>query len=158
MTIQSGGLPKAILEQVLASTLPSLTHLEIWLGQDEYGGDITIEDLRPLLEGSPFPLRSLGICNAEIADDVARAIATAPVVSSLEELSLRGGTLTDEGASALIDGQDLSHLRRLDLSHHFVSPEVGARLSGVAADVDLSDAQETEEYDGEVYRYTMVGE
>ena len=158
LVIQSGGLPKAILQQVLASELPSLTHLEIWLGTDMYGADITVTDLAPLLDQPPFPLTSLGICNAKIADEVAAAIASAPVVAQLEELSLFGGELTDAGAESILNGQSLSHLRRLDLHHHFMSPAVAARLQGVAGEVDVSDAMEADEYDGEVYRYVMVGE
>ena len=60
LTIQSGGLPSTILHQVLDSKLPALTHLELWLGQDDYGATITVDDLAPLLQAPPFPLTSLG--------------------------------------------------------------------------------------------------
>ncbi|MEV0564739.1 STM4015 family protein [Dactylosporangium sp. NPDC050588] len=157
LAVESGGLPAAFLRGVVDSHLPALTDLELWLGVSEYGGDITVEDLTPVLSGSGMPrLRRLALRNAEIADQVAAALAGAPVVPRLEELDLSLGILSDRGAEALLLGQPLTHLRRLDLSHHFVSAELADRLRAElpGVDVDLSDQQE--EDDGE--RYTAVSE
>jgi hypothetical protein len=67
------------------------------------------------------------------------------------------GTLTDQGAEALLSGQPLTHLRRLDLHRHFLSDEmmekVKAALPGV--DVDLSEQEDSE--DG-VWTYFMMPE
>jgi hypothetical protein len=110
--------------------LPALTHLELWLGTDNYGGDATVEDLRPILAGTRFPrLTTLGLRDAEIADQVAAALASAPVVARLEVLDLSLGLLSDTGASALLAGQPLTHLRHLDLHHHFISQPVQDRLA-----------------------------
>ncbi len=66
------------------------------------------------------------------------------------------GTLSDRGAEALLAGQPLTHLETLDLSHHFMTPELSRRLidelPGVA--VDISDAKAEEEWG----RYTAVSE
>lgn len=161
LRFESGGLPAGVVRAVGACELPALHRLDLWLGRRDYGGDASAEDLAGVLSGAGLPaLRHLGLCNAEIADAVAAAVATAPVVPRLEALDLSMGTLTDEGAKALLAGQPLTHLTRLDLEHHFLSEEmaaaVAAALPGVR--VDLSDLQVAEDFDGTLHRYTAVGE
>ncbi|WP_433532288.1 STM4015 family protein [Micromonospora sp. CA-263727] len=161
LAVESGGLSREFVGAVLASDLPALTDLELWFGTEDYGGDTTVEDLTPLLAGELFPqLRRLGLRNAEIADGLAVALASAPVVGRLERLDLSNGTLGDEGAAALLAGQPLTHLTALDLHHHFLSPEVAASVVAAlpGVQVDVSDPQEPDEYDGESYRYTAVAE
>jgi hypothetical protein len=145
LVLESGGLPGTTVRAVGASDLPALTHLELWLGSESYGGDSTVEDLAEILGGARLPaLRYLGLRNGENADAMAAAVASAPVVARLEELDLSKGTLGDDGARALLAGQPLSHLRRLTLNHHYLSKEMMARvvaeLPGV--EVDLDDRQE----------------
>ncbi|MEV6164980.1 STM4015 family protein [Streptomyces sp. NPDC052052] len=122
LRFESGGLPSGIVRAIGASELPALERLELWLGVGEYGGDTTVEDLAPLLSGAAFPaLRHLGLQNSEIQDEIAAAVASAPVVAQLESLSLAMGTLGDEGAQSLLSGQPLTHLTSLDLHHHYIS-------------------------------------
>ncbi|MDL4775103.1 STM4015 family protein [Actinomadura xylanilytica] len=141
LRLESGGLPGDVVQAVAASDLPNLEHMDLWLGDPNYGGDATVADLAPFLNGERFPaLRHLGLEDSELQDEVAAAVASAPVVARLESLSLAMGVLTDAGAEALLSGQPLTHLRRLDLHHHFLSDPMAARvraeLPGV--DVDLS--------------------
>ena len=157
LRLESGGLPTHVVRAVGASELPNLEHLDLWLGEDNYGGDATVADLAPLLRGERLPaLRHLGLEDSEIQDEIAAAVAGAPVVARLESLSLAMGVLTDQGAEALLAGQPLTHLRKLDLHHHFLSDtmieRVKAALPGV--DVDLDD-QEHPESD---WRYIAVSE
>jgi hypothetical protein len=157
LVLQSGGLPAEVVRAVGAFDLPRLTHLELWLGVDNYGGDARADDLAPILTGRALPaLTSLGLRNAEIADEVAAAVAAAPVVARLTELDLSMGVLSDTGAEALLAGQPLTHLKSLNLSHHFLSEELAQRLveelPGVR--VDVSDRQQEEEWG----RYTAVAE
>ncbi|MBX9421813.1 MULTISPECIES: STM4015 family protein [Streptomyces] len=163
LVVEAGGLGAEVVRGITGSDLPALENLELWLGTDEYGGDSTPEDLAPLLSGSAFPaLRSLGLCNSVIQDAVAAAVAGAPVVARIERLDLSMGVLTDEGAAALLDGQPLTHLAHLDLSHHYLSEAMQERVRaalephGVA--LVLGDAEEPDAYDGEVYRYVAVAE
>ncbi|MFG3702681.1 STM4015 family protein [Micromonospora sp. NPDC047620] len=161
LAVETGGLSAAFVGAVLDSDLPALTDLELWLGTSDYGGDAQVSDLAPLLAGERFgALRRLGLRNAEIADDLAEALARAAVVPRLERLDLSLGTLGDRGAAGLFAGQPLSHLAELDLHHHYLSEEMAASvvaaLPGVR--VDVSDPQEADEYDGESYRYTAVSE
>ncbi|SCL23072.1 hypothetical protein GA0074692_1511 [Micromonospora pallida] len=161
LRFESGGLPGALVRAVGESTLPALERLDVWLGRSDYGGDTTVEDLAPLLAGAGLPaLRHLAVCNGESQDAVVAAVADAAVVPRLAVLDLSMGVLTDQGVDALLAGQPLTHLRRLDLHHHFLSEEAQRRvvdaLPGV--EVDLSDAQKASVYDGREYRFTAVGE
>ncbi|MFV2179969.1 STM4015 family protein [Actinomadura sp. LOL_016] len=145
LRFESGGLPAGVVRAVGASDLPNLEVLDLWLGEDGYGGDAAVADLAPILSGERLPeLTHLGLEDAQIEDEIAEAVAGAPVVARLESLSLAMGILTDRGAEALLAGQPLTHLRRLDLHHHFLSESmmerVEAALPGV--DVDLDDRQE----------------
>jgi hypothetical protein len=161
LVVQSGGLPAAFTTAVLASRFPELTDLELWLGVEDYGGDTTVDDLRPLLDGSLFPrLRRLGLRNAEFTDQIAAAVAQAPVVKRLESLDLSMGTLGDAGAAALLAGQSLTHLSELSLAHHYMSPETAAAVVAArpGVRVDVGDPQEEDRYDDESHRYPAVGE
>ncbi|MFF4761535.1 STM4015 family protein [Streptomyces sp. NPDC001292] len=163
LRFEAGGLPGEVVRGVAAGELPALEHLDMWLGVEEYGGDARAADLAPILAGGRFPaLRHLGLRNSEIQDEIATAVAGAPVVAQLTSLDLSLGVLTDEGATALLDGQPLTHLTRLDLHHNFLSEPVVERIrtalepSGV--EVDLSERGETWEDDGVVHRFTAVAE
>ncbi|MFD8918463.1 STM4015 family protein [Streptomyces sp. NPDC059569] len=129
LRIESGGLPPEAAEHIAAADLPSLERIELWLGEEDYGGGTTVEQLAPLLAGERKPaLRHLGLQNSPIQDELAAAIASAPVVPRLTSLSLSMGTLSDEGAEALLHGQPLTHLKELDLSHHFLSEAMMLRI------------------------------
>ncbi|PJE99709.1 cytoplasmic protein [Streptomyces carminius] len=163
LRFESGGLPGGVVRGVAASDLPALEELELWLGVTDYGGDATVADLAPILTGERLPaLRSLGLTDSELQDEIAAAVASAPVVARLHTLDLSMGTLTDTGAEALLSGQPLTHLTKLDLSHHFLSDAMMARireeLEGAGVDVDLSDQEKPEEHNGETWRYVAVSE
>ncbi|GAA0452585.1 hypothetical protein Ade02nite_00560 [Paractinoplanes deccanensis] len=157
LVIQSGGLPATVARAVGACDFPRLTHLELWLGVDAYGGDARADDLAPILSGRAFPaLTHLGLCNAEIVEELAAAVAAAPVVARLTRLDLSLGVFGDAGAESLLAGQPLTHLETLDLHHHFMSAEMAQRvvdeLPGVA--VDVSERLDETRWG----RYTVVSE
>ncbi|WP_431968445.1 STM4015 family protein [Actinacidiphila sp. bgisy160] len=163
LRFESGGLPGAVVRAVGACELPALEHLELWLGVEQYGGDATVADLAPVLAGGRFPaLRHLGLQDSPLQDEIAAAVASAPVVAQLETLSLSMGTLTDAGAEALLGGQPLTHLKRLDLHHHFVSGAVAERLraavGSAGTEVDLSEHCEPHRWRDEEWRYVAVSE
>jgi hypothetical protein len=157
LVFQSGGLPAGVIRAVGASDLPGLTHLELWLGVDQYGGDARADDLAPILAGRSLPaLTYLGLRNAEIADEVAAAVAAAPIVARITDLDLSKGVLGDIGAESLLAGQPLTHLRSLNLRHHFMSKEMAQRVADElpGVEVDVSKRQKEEEWG----RYTAVAE
>ncbi|REE95443.1 STM4015 family protein [Thermomonospora umbrina] len=156
---ESGGLPGELVRAVAASELPALERLEMWLGMENYGGDATVADLAPILSGERLPaLRHLGLQDSEIQDEIAAAVAQAPIVARLETLALSMGTLSDTGAEALLAGQPLTHLRSLDLHHHYLSEAMEARvraaLPGVRVDLSEGNGHSGDDDD----RWVMVSE
>ncbi|MFD0684882.1 STM4015 family protein [Actinomadura fibrosa] len=144
LRIESGGLPAEVARAVAASDLPALEHLDLWFGSEWYDGTTSYDDVAPLLTGERLPaLRHLGLENGPFQDELAEGLASAPVVARLESLSLAMGMLTDRGAEALLTGQPLTHLRRLDLHHHFLSGEMQERLRAAlpGVEVDLDDGR-----------------
>ncbi len=97
LIVESGGLPRGVVKQICEADLPRLEHLEIWLGEANYGGDVTPADLQPILSGELFPnLTYLGLCDSAIADEVAAAVAEAPVLEKIDVLDLSKGALSDK--------------------------------------------------------------
>ncbi|MFG2404448.1 STM4015 family protein [Streptomyces brevispora] len=163
LTIETGGLPVAVVRGVLDSELPALERLDLWLGVSAYGGDADVADLAPLLSGTRFPaLHHLGLRNSEVENEIAAAIASAPLVARLRTLDLSCGTLGNEGAAALLEGQPLTHLDVLDLHHHFLTEPMERRIAEAlephGVRVDLSDRCEPWDDRGAEGRYTSVSE
>ncbi|GAA2029104.1 STM4015 family protein [Catenulispora yoronensis] len=157
LTIQTGGLPPQSVRNIGSSTLPALTGLDLYLGTVHYGGGATAEDLDGVLSGAAFPhLRHLGLRNAEDTDNLAAAVAHAPVVAQLETLDLSLGMLGDAGAAALLAGQPLTHLRRLALQHHFLSDEMISRLWEALPTTEIDVDEQLTERGGD--RYIAVTE
>ncbi|WP_184503589.1 STM4015 family protein [Streptomyces botrytidirepellens] len=169
LRFESGGLPGEVVRAVGASELPRLEHLALWLGVEQYGGDATVADLAPVLSGARFPaLTHLGLQDSELQDEIAAAVASAPVVAQLASLDLSMGTLGDAGAEALLTGQPLTHLLALDLHHHYLSDAMMRRVcdalepSGV--EVNVAEQEEPDRWDDdddgeeEEYRYVAVSE
>lgn len=155
--LESGGLPTEVVRAVGACDFPALEHLELWLGTEQYGGTATVDDLAPILSAARLPqVTTLGLRDAEIADQVAEVLAGAPVVAQLHTLDLSLGMLSDQGAEALLAGQPLTHLKRLDVHHHYLSDAMAARLVAElpAVDVDVSDQKQDDKYG----RFVAVGE
>ncbi|MFD9307160.1 STM4015 family protein [Streptomyces sp. NPDC060048] len=164
LTVQTGGLPARAVRDVAACDLPALRRLDLWLGTANYGGDCALSDLEPIMDGGRLPsLRHLGLCNSDIQDEIATAMASAPVVARLETLDLSMGVLTDQGGTALLGGQPLTHLTALDLHHNYLSEPLKQRLrdtlesAGVRLELDRGNADE-DEWDGHVWRFVAVGE
>ena len=156
LTIETGGLPPELLAQVTSSHLPALEHLELWLGTEEYGGEATVDDLEPLLQGKLFPhLKHLGLRDSQMVDDIATALQSAPILAQLQTLDLSLGTLSDRGAQALLDTAALKQLKHLDLHHHYLSDDMIRQIQRAFPGVNLEDPQGDEDEDD---RYVAVSE
>ncbi|MFJ4709094.1 STM4015 family protein [Streptomyces anulatus] len=165
LRFESGGLPGELVRAVAASELPALERLELWFGSSWYGGDATVDDIRPILSSGVFPrLRHLGLQNSEIQDEIAVAVGSAPVVAQLETLALSMGTLSDTGGEALVNGQPLNHLSTLDLRHHYLTEPVLDRLRAACAPAVVEAGEAEDDYadpddeDDEPERYVAVSE
>lgn len=147
LIIESGGLPRSVLRDVFQGDLPGLEHLELWLGTNEYGWDGGPEDLQPLLSGKLFPqLTYLGIRNSDQIDEIAPVLPNAPIVSRIKVLDLSLGSLSDVGARSLLTLSEMTNLEKLDLSHHFITPELVNELTEkLPFDVVAADEQEPDD-------------
>ncbi|GAA2904557.1 STM4015 family protein [Nonomuraea rubra] len=157
LRVETGGLPAEVVRGVGGSDLPALEHLELWFGVEDYGGDSTVNDCDGILSGQRLPsLRYLGLQNSPFADELAAAVAAAPVVARLEALSLSMGSIGNDGAEALLSGQPLTHLRRLDLHHNYLSDAMAERLPAALPGVEVRlDDRRSREDD---WRYVAVSE
>ncbi|WP_153979796.1 STM4015 family protein [Paenibacillus xylanilyticus] len=156
LVIICGGLPQEVLSSITNAQLPELRKLELYLGVDDYGFDGSLEDVLPLLEQGRFPkLVYLGLKDSEIQDDIAKAVAQAPIVDQLEVLDLSQGTLSDEGAEALLASDKIKKLKHLDLSYHYMTDEMLIRWKRSGLSVDVSDQQQSDEDD---WRYPSLTE
>lgn len=143
LTVQTGGLPKAVVEQILTAPLPSLTHLELWLGDPNYGADTEPKDFIALMQGKLFPnLKYLGLKNSVITDPLALAFAEAPLISRLDTLDLSMGTLGDDGARALANSRCIANLKHLNISHHYCTDEVVQLLMSKIPSLDASEQED----------------
>jgi hypothetical protein len=157
LIIETGGLNPNIVKEICQAKLPQLEHLELWLGDPNYGGDTKIEDLAPILAGDLFPkLSYLGLKDSVIADQVAIAVSNAPVLQKIKVLDLSLGNLSNVGATALLASPFINQLEKLDLNYHYISPELMAKLEELSIEVDISDEQDSEE--DEDCRYISVSE
>ncbi|GAA2231042.1 STM4015 family protein [Streptomyces amakusaensis] len=163
LTVETGGLDGEVVRGIAASELPALERLDLWLGTSEYGATAEIGDLEPFFTGGRLPrLIHLALRNSDMQDLIAAGLAGAPVVARLESLDLSMGTLGDEGAQALLGGQPLTHLKKLDLHHHFIGGAMAKRLAETlepaGVELDLADEHEIPDPDGWDHRYTAVAE
>ena len=155
LVIETGGLNHQVVDDLLASNLPNLTHLELYIGTADYGRTVEVANFAPLFSQTLFSnLRYLGLRDAENADAIATAVANAPLLDQIDTLDLSLGTLTDVGGKALLESDRVSKLQKLDLHYHYLSDEMMAQFAKRPLAVDVSDQQE----DDDGWRYVAVGE
>jgi len=159
LVVQCSGISSKVLNEIAASNLPKLEHLELWLGEENYGGEFELDDLHPLVNGTLFPnLIYLGLKNSEKQDEVAELVARSPIVKRLKVLDLSMGTLTDKGAEALLACPHLKQLQHLDLHHHYLSNSMMKKVRSMGIDVNVEEQETAEEDDGELWRFISVSE
>lgn len=160
LEIICGGLPKEVLASIAEAELPELEELALYLGVADYGFDGGVEDVKNMLEKSNFPkLRALGIMDSEIQDEVAEVVCDSKYMKQIDTLDLSKGTLTDQGGEILLKTlPDYENIKEVNLEYHYMSEDMMKKLERLSAKVDVSDPQEDDEYDGEIYRYPMLTE
>lgn len=159
LKVEAGGLPRGVVQEIGAADLPALEHLEIWLGTPNYGGDSEPADLAGILDGKRFPkLVTLALRNCEWADNLAAAVATAPILSRIKRLDLSMGTLGDAGVDALVASPAVRNLQHLDVSHHYVTDAGLAKLKALGVPFKADDRKKPESWDGREHRYVAVAE
>lgn len=153
----TGGLGKSCGKNIATATMPRIKHLEIYYGDDNYGGDCSVEEVLPLLARTDLTaLTTLGLKNSLFSNDIARALKGARVLKTLKTLDLSLGTMTDEGAEALAAARDsLQHLETLDLTRNYLTKNGLKLVKGLCPNVITKDQQEAEDEDD---RYVAIAE
>jgi len=100
LIIETGGMDRNTVHEVLEAQAP-LSHLELWLGDENYGGSTALSNFEVLLDGEVLPeLKSLYLNNSIYEDDLAIALSNSVIVDRLDTLGLSMGALTDKGGQA----------------------------------------------------------
>jgi hypothetical protein len=159
LIVETGGMNRRVVHDVLRSHLPALEHLELWTGSAGYGANSTVEDFAQLFTDNLFPnLRYLGLRDSEFTNDLATALSQSPLLERLRVLDLSLGTLDDTGAAALLNCPVVRKLEKLDLHHHFCSDEMMQRLQTIGIEVDVSEQERPEDWGDDDGRYVAVSE
>lgn len=159
LVIQCSGLSESVMQELTKAELPNLEHLEIWLGEENYGADYEMEDLTRLLNENQFPkLVYLGLKNCEKQNEVAELVTTSSLIKQIKVLDLSMGTLTDEGAERLLSCPQIKSLEYLDLHHHYLTDGMMTRLRGLGIEINLEEQLEGELDGDEIWRFIAVGE
>jgi uncharacterized protein (TIGR02996 family) len=120
----------------------SLAHLErlsisVRFGRQELGREFFFghpywlppDELRAFLTSPYFErLHDLSLRIGSLGDQGCREIARSGILRRLKRLDLRNCGITDEGAEALARSPDLAHLDRLDVVGNRITPMGAARL------------------------------
>ena len=162
LTIICGGLGSDVIKEIEEAELPELKKLLLYIGSDNYGFDGDADTVRSLLANSDFPkLEYLGIADSEIQDELTAVVLDCKYIDSITTLDLSCGTITDKGGELLLKKlPELKNLKKLDLSYNYLSDEMKEKLTAAApaVEMDLSDSQEADEWDGELWYNAMVTE
>lgn len=136
LIVESGGLGRQKIASILSTKLPVLEHLELWLGNNSYGSNSSVEDLLPIFSGELFPdLIYLGLRNCEYTNDIVANIVNYPVMKSIKVLDLSMGTLTDEGAEVLLNCPVINNLEILNIANNCLSDEMIESLNNLDIEV-----------------------
>ena len=119
----TGGLDSRDARAIAAAIWPSLRTLSIQVGPSHHGGDAKAKDFQPVLDGAGLPrLTHLGLTNLDYTDALIEPLAHAKVLPQLEELDLKMGTLSDDGARQLYRYQKaFAHLRAIDVDDNYLT-------------------------------------
>ena len=160
LILRTGGLPGATARAVASASLPELTHLEMWLGTEDYGGSANMESVKPLMSGKGFPkLVHLGLMNSQFQNDIAKAIAGSKILKQLQSLDLSMGTMTDEGAEAILAAKDrFSHLKELNLEDNYLSDEMGKKIEKALPMAKVGAQRKPSDWGDSLHYYVSVGE
>jgi len=153
LIVETGGLGRDKIAQILSLQLPALEHLELWLGSDEYGGNSSIDDLMPIFSGELFPkLTYLGLRNSEDGDNIATTLVNSPIINTIKVLDLSLGNLGDDGAEALLNCPAVNQLDILNLYDSCLTEEMVERLKLLDVEVIADTLKGSED------RYCSVSE
>ncbi|MCB9673989.1 MAG: WGR domain-containing protein [Alphaproteobacteria bacterium] len=145
LKLETGGLPQEPAQQLAKASLPALERLEIWFGTEDYGGSCTAADAAAIAsnaKGLP-KVKWLGFMNADFANEIPAAIAQTPLLKQVDDLDLSMGTMTDEGAQALLDlAPRFAHLKSLNLDENFITDAMAEKLKAALPMVEIGSQED----------------
>ncbi|HWU86697.1 MAG TPA: hypothetical protein VN253_05465, partial [Kofleriaceae bacterium] len=143
----TGGLDSKAARSIAAAVWPSLRALSIQVGPSGHG-DATAKakDFQPVLDGAGLPrLVHLGLTNLDYTDALIEPLAHAKVLPQLEELDLKMGTLSDDGARLLYRYQKaFAHLRRIDVDDNYLTRDGERLLKSTKLPFDFGEQRDDE--------------
>ena len=160
LTFICGGLGEDVIEEIQNAKLSNLKKLLLYIGVEDYGFGGDADTIKDLLAKSDFPrLTYLGIVDSEIQDELTEVVLESKYIRQIETLDLSCGTLTDKGGNLLLEKlPSLSNIKKLDVHHHYISDEVMKKLKKLSIEVDVSEQEEADEWDGKLWYNAMLTE
>ena len=160
LTIICGGLPTDVIEEIQKAKLPNLKKLVLYIGVEDYGFDGNADTIRTLLEKSNFPnLTYLGIEDSEIQDELTAVILESKYMKQIQTLDLANGTLSDKGGTLLLEKLPAyPNIKVLDVHYHYMSEKMVTNLKALPIQVDASEPNEPDDYNGEIWMNAMLTE
>jgi uncharacterized protein (TIGR02996 family) len=153
---KTGGLAKADAKSIAKAKWPKLAHLEVFYGDEEYGGDATAKDVLPLLDRTDLPkLKYLAVKNAMFQNELVPYLARSRLVKQLTTLDLSEGVLTDDSVDSFLSHADAFKHLVLDVSETYLSKDALKKLKGVAKQIIAKDMRDDDDPE---YRYVGTGE
>jgi uncharacterized protein (TIGR02996 family) len=158
-TFKTGGLSKASTKSIASASWPKIEQLEVYFGDDNYGGDATVKDVQPLLDRTDLKsLKRLGLMNSQysLTEPLMHALPNAKIIKQLTHLDLSQGCMTDELAGVLAAHKNaFAHLDTLDVSENYLTKKGVASLKGLAKNVI---SKEQRDDDDPEYRNPSIAE
>lgn len=160
LVIICGGLPQSVIQSVQEARLPALKKIQLYIGVENYGFDGDAGTIREFLEKADFPkLEYLGITDSEIQDELTEVVLESKFMGQIHTLDLSMGTLTDKGGELLLKKlPSWPNVKTLDVHYNYLSDEMADKLEQLPIEVDVSESEEADEYDGEIYMNAMLTE
>ena len=139
---------------------PKLKKLVLFIGIEDYGFDGDADTIKELLEKANFPeLTYLGITDSEIQDELTEVVLNSKFMGQISTLDLSNGTISDKGGALILEKiSDYPNIEKLDLHHNYFSDEMVKKLEALSIEVDVSEQEQADEDDGEVYMYPVLTE
>lgn len=163
LVIETCGLSKSRLDQVMTSTLPVLTTLELWFGDPEQdrSANAAPKQLAPLFEGRLFPkLEHLGLKNTMHSNAIVDLLIASPLAARLRSLDLSMGVLDSGGSSVLASAAArFLRLETLDVSDSFLTTADVRALTKAFTRVSVrAKGQKSHDVANPDWRYVSVSE